>query len=240
MKRRPRRTAYPVPVDPDLERRWQAALLERPSNDPVALATWDETYGELLTTYQTAVTRAEEERTAAARTRTRLRRRVAAVVIGVLLVIGGIVYWANQPSEDEIRQAAHDQAVAACGHNYERAHHIKLVSKQIDLLQSGEGGWLEINPYGSPPEVGNVTLSPSDLQSGKTGEARVNNEAYVFDSSYGVGENALVERHGNRLVLTLFAYASGYGNLPHAALRVDTASPVTVQGESLSRVCFWG
>src|SRR5262245_17665725 len=104
MKRNRRRpTTVSVSIDPDLERRWQEALLTRPSDNPAALAAWDKKHGELLATYQTAVDRAQKEEQKAAKTRTRRRRRFAAALVVILLAIVGIVYWTSRPSEDEIR-----------------------------------------------------------------------------------------------------------------------------------------
>ena len=238
MKRHRRHlTAATVPIDPELERRWQEALLSRPDNNPTALAVWDRKHSELLTTYQAAVERAQKERKEATRARTRRRRRVAAAVIGTLLAISGIVYWTNRPSEDEIRSAQMDREDAACTAHYEQTRHLKLVSKQIDLLQNGEGGWLELRPYSEPVQVGDVALSPAELLAGKTGEARVNHEGYVQDSSRYIGSWALLERREGHFVLTLFSL-SGFGELPHAPLQVRTASAVTVRGEQIAPACL--
>jgi hypothetical protein len=239
MKRHSRHlTAAAVPIDPELEQRWQDALLSRPNNNPTALAAWDRKHSELLATYQAAIERAQKRQKEAAQTRARRRRRVAAAVIGVLLATGGIAYWTNRPSEDELRSAQMDREDIACTVHYEQARHVKLVNKQIDLLHDGEGGWLELHPYEQPVPVGDVALSPAELLAGKISEAQVNHEDYVQDSSRYIGPWALLERQKGRLVLTLFSLPSGFGELPHAPLQVNTASAATVRGEKVSTECL--
>ncbi len=239
MKRQRRHLTATVSVNPDLERRWQEALLSRPSNnDPTALAAWNSKHSELLTKYQDAVARAQREQKEAAQARSRRRRRLVAAVIGVLLAIGGTVYWVNQPSEDDIRMAQRDREAATCDAHYQQVHNLKLVSNQIDLLQDGEGGWLELRPYGEPAPVGGVTLSPAELLNGKTGKAQVNHEAYVRASSRYIGPWALVERQEGRLTVTLFSSLSGFGELPHNPLPTSTASAATVRGEKITTECF--
>lgn len=238
MKRQRRQpTAIAVSIDPDLERRWEAALLTRPTNNPVALAAWDREHSELLTTYQAAVDRAQRRQKEAAHRRARFRRRVTALAIVVLVAIGSIVYWANRPSEDEIRSAEMDRQDAVCMLHYEQTRHLKLVNKQVDLLLDGEGGWLDPRPYSQPIPVGGISLTPAELLAGKTGEAQVNHESYVQDTSRYIGSWALVERKGGRLILTMFSL-SGFGELPHAPLQANTASAVTVRGEEIAHECL--
>ncbi len=236
---RRRLTAEALPIDPDLERRWQEALLTRPlNNDATALAAWNQKHGDLLSRYQRAVDRAQDERKRAAQARSKFNRRVAAAVISVLLAAGGIVYWTSLPSEDEIRMAEMDRRNAACTAYYEQAHHVNMVDKQIDLLQNGEAGWLDIRPFSDsdPAPVGGVTLTPAELLAGKTGTAQINHERYVQNSTAYIGPWALVERQNGRLILTLFAL-SGFGDLPHDALKANTASEITVRGETASTAC---
>lgn len=238
MKRHRRRpTAPAVSIDPALEQRWEEALLSRPSDDPVALAAWDRKHSELLATYQAAVDRAQKRQKDAARARARFRRRVAAAVFTVLAAIGGIVYWTNQPSEDEVRAEQMDREAAACDAHYKQTHHLKMVDTQIDLLRDGEGGWLEMRPYEQPVPVGGLTLTPAELLAGKTGEVKVNHEAYVQDSSRYLGPWALVERQGGHLIVTLLAL-DGFGELPHAPLQVSTATAATVRGEKIAPACL--
>lgn len=238
--------ATPVFVDPGLEKQWQDALLSRPDrDDPAALAAWNQEHDELRIAYQQAIEqaqkateKAEKEQKGKEKARTQLHRKVAVVVTGVILLISGVGYWSSLPSEDEIRQEKRFQQDAACTLHYEQTHHLKLVSKQIDLLENGEGGWIELYPYSGERPVGGLNLSPSELQTGNTGEAHVDREDYVYDSTIGVGEGGLLERQGDRLVLTLFSNLSGFGELPHAPLQVDTTSTVTVRGERLSSACW--
>lgn len=236
MKSQRRRPTAVVSIDPDLERRWQEALLSRPNNNPTALAAWDRKYSELLATYQTAVERAQRQQKEAAEARSRRRRRIAAAVLCTILAIAGIVYWVNRPSEDEIRSAQRDREAVACNLHYQQTRHLKMVDAQIDLLKDGEGGWLELRTYGQPASVGNVMLSPAELLAGKTGEARLNREAYIWDSPRYVGPWALVERQNGKLILTLFSL-SGFGDLPNEPLQVSSASAVTVRGEKVAPEC---
>jgi hypothetical protein len=225
-------------IDPDLERRWQEALLERPS-DPRELAAWDAKYGDLLSAYQRAVERAQTQEQQLKSGRARLRRRAVAAAACMMLAIGGAVYLVNRPSVDEIRTQEIQRLNVACDTHYSQTHHLKLVNKQIDLLTDGEGGWLDLYAYpGESPKVGGVDLSPAELLAGKTGQARVDREAYVYDSTLGIGSLALLERRGDKLVLTLFADLSGYGELPHASLVGTTSTAVTAQGEQLSSACW--
>jgi hypothetical protein len=238
MRRKRRKTVAPVFVDPNLERRWQEALLTRPTDqDPAALAAWNRDNGEVVVAYDEAVERARRQQRKEGMARTKRRRRITAAVIGTLLAISGIAYWATRPSEDEVRREATLHRDAVCTTHYEQTHHLKMMGTQVDLLQDGEGGWLELHPYSQPTPVGGVVLSPAELLAGKTSEAQVNRESYVFDSSIGVGPWALVERQEGRLTLTLFSM-SGFYDLPHAPLQASTASAVTVRGEKVSPECF--
>ena len=239
MKRQRRHLTATVSVNSDLERRWQEALRDRPDeNNPTARAAWDRKHGDLLAEYQAAVEQAKKRLKEEREAKSRRRRWMVAAVIAVVLVVSGIVYWVNQPSEDEIRMAQLDRKAAACDTHYTQARRVKLVSTQVDLLQDGEGGWLELRLHGEPAPVGGVTLSPAELLNGKTGKAQVNHEAYVRASSRYVGPWALVERQEGRLTVTLFSSLSGFGELPHNPLPTSTASAATVRGEKVTQQCF--
>lgn len=253
MGRRDRRPAIDshVRIDPDLQEQWQEALLSRPGNDnPTALAAWNRKHGDLLTAYRQAVESAQEDRqretarqARAAKVRTRRRRRIALLattaIAGIVLGVSAIIRHTNQPTEDELRRRELLAQDAACDAHYQQAHHLKLVSKQIDLLKEGEGGWIELYTFhGEAPVVGSLNLSPAELQAGKIGKASVDREAYAYDSPLGIGYWAILERRGGRLVLTLLYNSSGFGELPHNPLRDDTTSPVAVRGEALSPTCF--
>ncbi len=231
------RKAKPVFVDPSLEQQWLEAFTTRPAGGN-ALAAWNREHGDLVKAYQEAVERGQREEQAKKKARAKRRRKIASAIIGTLLTIGGIIYWATRPSEDEIRYEHQKQSAAICNTHYELAHHIKMVSRQVDLLQNGEGGWLEFpHPPYIPQVVGGVTLTPSELGSGKTGQAQLDREAYAFDSTLGSGGWALVERKNGQLVLTLIAIAGSFGDLPHAPLQTGNALAVTVQGDMGLREC---
>ena len=241
MKRKGRRSpGRAAPIDPELERRWDEALRERPAH-PREVAAWDAKHRGLLASYQLAVAEAEERERELKSGRARLRRKVVAVAICIALAITGIVYWTNRPSADDLRSQAIQREDAACGTHYSQTHHLKLVGKQIDLLADGEGGWVDFTVYpNEAPTVGGVDLTPAELQAGKAGTAQVNRENYVYDSTLGIGSWGLLERRDGKLVLTLFAYPSGYGELPHAPLTVATSliATATLRGEQISSVCW--
>ena len=248
MRRQGRQSAI-VPhasIDPGLEMQWQDALLSRPDSvNATALAAWNREHGDLLATYQQAVakqTREAELQARAAKAQTRRRRRfgllAATVVTSIAVAVSAIVHQVNRPSEDELRRRELLSQDAACTAHYQQAHRLKLVSKQIDLLKEGEGGWIELYTLpGETPIVGSLNLSPAELQAGKVGKANVDHEAYVYDSTPGIGNWAILERRGGRLVLTLFFSSAGFGELPHAPLHANTTTTVVVRGEKLSPAC---
>jgi hypothetical protein len=239
MGQKRRHAIKPVFVSPTLERQWEEALKARPAdNARGALDAWNREHSMLIADYQAAVERGQRMQKQEATTRKKRRHRIAAAVIGALLAIGGVAYWATRPSEDEVRWTEAKQRAAACNVNYEQAHHLKIVSKQIDLLHDGEGGWLELSYPPDAPPVGGVALTPAELEAGKTGQAQVDRESYVFDTSAGMGALALVERKDGQLVVTLLTLAGSFGDLPHAPLRAVTAAPVTVRGEIVARGCY--
>lgn len=239
MGQKRRRLPTPVFVDPDLERRWQEAFNARPPDDDrKAVAAWSRQNGDLIAAYHEAVERGWEAQKHEAATREKRRHRMAAAVIGTLLAIGGVTYWATRPSEDEVRWEEAKQRAAVCNVTYEQAHHLKMVSKQVDLLHDGEGGWLEIQYPPDAPPVGGVTLTPAELESGKTGQAQVDRERTVLDTSAGIGPSALVERRNGQLILTLLAVAGSFGDIPHAPLQAKAAVTVTVRGEIITPGCY--
>jgi hypothetical protein len=178
----------------------------------------------------------------AAKDRSR-RRRFWIGVIAVLVVAVGIVsvviYRSSQPSDDEVLYQTILNEDAVCNTNYERSHHLKIVYKQVDLLNDGEGGWVDLdNEYpGAVPTVGGVELTPAQLQAYKTSEANVDREAYVSNSSHYMRNTALLERQGEQFILTLFSSQYGFQELPHASLQVANPLIATVQAEEFSSAC---
>lgn len=235
------------PIDSELEARWQRALLSRPDGG-AALTAWNDEHAQLLTDYQQATEEAltkqreqtkaeaaqvEQARTATAqarRRRWRLRRKWAGSLTILALASSAGVYWYNQPSEDETRLAEFLQREQVCAAQYEQAYGLTLVTRQVDLLKDGEGGWVDLSPPpGESPVVGGVDVFPADLVAGKTGEATVDREGLVYESGSS-GRWALIERQNGSLYLLLFYSPSGFGSeLPHAPLRAPGILPAEVR-----------
>ncbi len=183
---RKRSVPQAVAVPQDLQDRWQAALDQHPgADDAAALAAWNAQYGPVEEDYNRAV---EQGWAAQAKTQAQQRRRrrrwLVAGVAGLALAGGG-VWWVSQPPAEEPWRADLKRE-AACNAQFEQIHGLDLVTRQIDLLTDGQGGWIRSQP--APQDslpVGDVSLYPADLQAGHVGQARVDREGFVHeDMSY--------------------------------------------------------
>lgn len=184
--------------------------MAKPKNDPNEEA-WTESPDQTMARLRgledpTAVEEAEQKR--------QDRRGKALAIVVMVIVLAALSAFAialTISSQNQRKaEAAWDARQRACTSSIATAHQVTMAKDAIvDLLKDHEAAWLYAEFY-------TTSAAPGDITPDHPGKAQVMREAHL-GSQPGDLSGALIERRGEKLILTVFATKSGL-QLNHSSI----------------------